>query len=154
MSSQGWDPGPFRHLVEDFNLYLESVLPFALCFLLFLQNLFQLPGLWLEETEGSPPAHTAERSHHPFSSPPLAAPQGPLRQLHSHWQLCCTEKEGLSPLMFPFFSFFLHTSTTPSRKVLSLSSSACQVLWWTYSIDKVAEKYSVLQGRIFCHLSE
>lgn len=96
-------------------------------------------------SKGSPPAHRAEKSSHPSPSAPLAAPQGPLQQLHSHQQLCCTEKQSVSPFMFPFFLLFLHTSTTPSCKILSLSSSAC--LWWTYCTREIAEKYSVSFAR-------
>lgn len=109
------------------------MLPFALCFLLLLQNLFWLLGLLLEEAEGSAPAHTAERSQHPFPVHPLLHHRDQLQQLHSPQQPCCTEKEGLSPLRFPFSSSSFIPQPLPPAK--------------SSNIHEIAEKYSVSSAR-------
>lgn len=104
-------------------------------------------------SKGSPPAHRAEKSSHPSPSAPLAAPQGPLQQLHSHQQPCCTEKQSLSPFMFPFSSSSFIPQPLPAAKSSPFPS------WLAFGELTVLVKLQkntqlVLQGRVFCHLSE
>lgn len=137
-SFQAWDPGPFRHCRWRMLTCTWSQCWHLLCAFCCLYKISFgcLVQCWRKQRAHQ--QHTQQRDPTTpccTTETTPAAPEG------------TTEKQGLSPVMFPFFLFFLHTSTTVTCKVLSLSSSAGQVLWWIYNIHKIAEKYSVRFAR-------
>lgn len=137
-------------LVKNINLYLKSVLAFALCFLLVL---FWLLGLVLEEA-GAHHQHTQQRN------PPIHPLLHPLLHHRDH----CSSSTATSSLAALRSKVSAHScshssssSFIPQPLPAAKSSPFPPQLAFgqlTVLIKLQKNTQLVLQGRVFCHLSE
>lgn len=139
--------------MKNINLYLKSVLAFALCFLLVLQNLCWLLGLVLEQAR-------AHHQHTEQRNPPTHPLLHPLLHHRDH----CSSSTAISSFAALRSKVSVHSCSHSSSSsfipqplpAAKSSPSPPQLAFGELTVLVKLQKNTqlVLQGRVFCHLSE